>query len=400
MKRTTTCGLAAALAATSVLSPAPAQAAEDEIRIGALYATSGACLIFGELALKGHQMLVDRINAEGGIDGRKIVTVHRDTQCNPAEATTAARDMIAKDNVDFLVGGISSSEGQAISEVAKQEGVIYMAAIPKTTEMTNEANFHKYVFRAAANTNTEGKSAAVIADKLGWNRVCTILLDYSYGYSLDEAFSAHLAQIRPEAEIVNKEWPKFGTTDYTAYITKTLGADCDGVFGNIWGGIFPAFAKQAQPFGFFDQVQYISAGEVGAPVVSEQMGDDMPAGIWTNSYELFYYPDTPEHMAYVGELKELLGTEHPPSWPSTGYIATKWLTEAVKAAGSTDSDAVIAALEGMTIDTPIGQQTMRASDHQANRGMFWGQMSQSKDPAYPYKILDPVEYVPADGLMD
>lgn len=392
-------GFAAVLAGTVAMSTG-SFAAEGEVRIGALYATSGPCLIFGELALDGHNMLVDEINAAGGIDGKQIVTIHRDSKCNPAEATAAARDMIAKDDVDFLIGGISSSEGQAISEVAKQEGVIYMASIPKTTEMTKPENFHKYVFRAAANTNTEGKSAAVIADRLGWNKVCTILLDYSYGYSLDEAFSAHLKEIRPEAEIISQEWPKFGTTDYTAFITKTMSAGCDGVFSNIWGGIFPTFAKQAKPFGFFDQLQFIGAGEVGAPVVAQQMGDDLPSGIWTNSYEVFYYPGTGVHGEYVDAISGVLDTEHPPSWPSVGYIAAKWLVEGMKAAGSTDADAVITALEGLTIDTPIGEQTMRPSDHQANRGMFWGQTAKSDIEGYPYKVLSPVEYIPADGLMD
>ncbi|MCY6383717.1 ABC transporter substrate-binding protein [Hoeflea prorocentri] len=398
--RTTNILSAGVIGAASVLSAGAASAADDEIRIGALYATSGACLIFGELALKGHEILVDRINAEGGLNGKKLVTYHRDSKCNPGEATAAARDLIAKDGVHFLVGGISSSEGQAISEVAKQEGVIYIASIPKTTEMTDEEHFHQHVFRAAANTNTEGKSAAVIADKLGLDKICTMLLDYSYGYGLDEAFREHLAEIRPEAEIVEAAWPKFGTTDYTPFITKLMGADCDGVFSNIWGGIFPTFAKQAKPFGFFDRFQYISAGEVGAPVVAEQMGDDMPSGIWTNTYEAFYYSPNPEHEAFVAELREVLGTEHTPSWPSTGYIAAQWLAEAVKAAGTDETDAVIAALKGLTITTPIGEQTMRASDHQANRGQFWGQMGESTLEGYPYKMLKNIEYVPADGLMD
>ncbi|WP_424987386.1 ABC transporter substrate-binding protein [Microbulbifer sp. S227A] len=382
------------------LGATAAAAAEDEIRIGALYATSGPCLIFGDLALKGHQMLVDKINAEGGLNGKKVVTYHRDSKCNPGEATSAARDLITKDEVDFLVGGISSSEGQAISEVAKQEGVVYIASIPKTTEITKPENFHKYVFRAAANTNTEGKSAAVIADRLGLDKICTILLDYSYGYSLDEAFGAHLKEIRPQAEIVEQVWPKFGTADYTPFITKVMGADCDGVFANIWGGIFPTFAKQAKPFGFFDKFQYISAGEVGAPVVSEQMGDDMPSSIWTNTYEAFYFSPNDDHKAFVAELSEVLGQEHTPSWPSTGYIATQWLAEAIEKAGSDDTDAVIAALEGLTINTIIGEQTMRASDHQANRGQFWGQMGDSTLEGYPYKMLNGIEYVPADGLMD
>lgn len=375
-------------------------AAENEIRIGALYPTTGPCLIFGESALTGHNMMVDKINKSGGLLGQKIVTVHRDSKCNPAEATAAARDLVSKDKVDFLVGGVSSSVGQAISEVAKQESVIYMASIPKTVKMTIPENFHKYVFRAAANTNTEAKSAAVIMDRLGVEKICTILMDYSYGHSLGEAFSEHMKKIRPQAEIVAQEWPKSGTSDYTPYIAKIMSAGCDGVFSGVWGGLFPAFAKQASSFGFFNNIKYVTAGEVGAPEVAEKMGKDMPTGIWANTYDAFYYPDTDAHNLYVDELKAYSGKEFPASWPSTGYIAAQWLIEGITAAKSTEPKAVIAALEGMRIETPIGSQTMRASDHQANRGQFWGKISPSNIPGYDATVLEPVEYFSADELMD
>ena len=375
-------------------------AAEGEIKVGVLYPTSGFCIIFGKPALQGHEIMVNKINAAGGVLGKKITWVHRDSKCKPAAGTAAARDLIAKDKVDFLVGGVSSAVGQAVSEIAKQEKTIYIAAIPKTVKMTDKEHFHKYIFRAAANTNTEGKSAAVIANRLGMNKICTILMDYSYGHSLGDAFAAHIKKIRPQAEIVEQAWPKQGTTDYTAYITKLMRAGCDGVFSGIWGGLFPAFAKQAKTFGFFDKVKYVTAGEVGSPEVAEKIGADMPSGIWANAYEVFYFPDTPAHNAYVEELGKLTGSKRPPSWPITGYVAMQFLAEGITKAGSTDTDKVIAALEGLTIQTPIGPQTMRASDHQANRGQYWGQMNDSGDPTYPYKMMKPVEYIPADKLMD
>ncbi|NJO35814.1 MAG: ABC transporter substrate-binding protein [Rhodospirillales bacterium] len=211
---------------------------KEPIRVGVLYPTSGFGQIFGAPALVGHNMMVNTINAAGGINGRKIVSFHRDSKLKPEEATAAARDLITKDRVHFLIGGVSSSEGQAISEVAKQEKVVYIATVPKTTEMTDKQNFHKYVFRTAANTNTEGKSAAIIAAQLGMNRICTILMDYSYGHSLDEAFKAHLKVVRPQARIVHQAWPKQGTTDYTSYITSIMNAGCDGVYSGVWGGLF------------------------------------------------------------------------------------------------------------------------------------------------------------------
>jgi len=385
----------------ALIGAAGAVSAQDEIRVGVLYPVTGFGQIFGQPALLGHNIMADKINAQGGLLGRNLVTVHRDSKLNPSEATSAARDLIAKDDVQFLVGGVSSSVGQAISEVAKQEKVIYIAAIPKTTKMTDEEHFHKYVFRAAANTNTEGKSAAVLADRLGMNKICTILMDYSYGHSLSEAFLEHIGEIRPEAEIVQQVWPKQGTTDYTSYITQMMQAGCDGVFSGVWGALFPAFAKQAKTFGFFDRVTYVSAGEIGSPEVSEQMGEDMPSGVWANSYEVFYFPLTEEHSAYVEELKARTGDKYPDSWPITGYIALQFLAAAIEKAGSTDTDAVIEALEGLSIETPIGRQTMRASDHQANRGQFWGQMNRSPViPGYDAKIMNPVEYIPADELMD
>jgi branched-chain amino acid transport system substrate-binding protein len=288
----------------------------------------------------------------------------------------------------------------AISEVAKQEGVIYIATIPKTTEMTDAEHFHPYLFRVAANTNTEARSAAIVLDRLGSDRVCTILFDYSYGHSLDGPFREHLLALRPTAQIVHQAWPALGETDYTPYITGILSAGCDVVFSGIWSSNFPAFAKQAATFGFFDRVEYVTAGEVGSPEITEEMGADMPEGIWANSYELFYYPDTAEHRSYVEELAARVGRSNTPSFPAPGYIGVQVLAEGIRAAGTTETEAVIRALEGLTVNTPTGALTIRASDHQANRGQFWGRMSPSNDAGYPYLRMDPVEYIPADGIMD
>jgi branched-chain amino acid transport system substrate-binding protein len=113
---------------------------------------------------------------------------------------------------------------------------------------------------------------------------------------------------------------------------------------------------------------------------------------------VFYYPDTPEHKSYVERLKAYTKQEYAPSWAITGYIAVQFLAEAIQKAKSTDKMKVIKALEGLTINTPIGKQTMRAKDHQATRGQVWG--TTAKVPEYPFPILRPVDYIPADDLMD
>ncbi|HJP22845.1 MAG TPA: ABC transporter substrate-binding protein, partial [Alphaproteobacteria bacterium] len=97
-----------------------------EIKIGVLYPISGGGAIYGGPAMRGHDMGVDEVNAAGGILGMKVVTAGRDSKLNPAAASAAAKELITKEGVNVLIGGLSSGVGLAISEVARQEKVIYI----------------------------------------------------------------------------------------------------------------------------------------------------------------------------------------------------------------------------------------------------------------------------------
>jgi branched-chain amino acid transport system substrate-binding protein len=368
----------------------------EPIRIGAAYPQTGAGASQGSLTALGHQMAIDEINENGGLLGRPVEMVWRDSKGTPADATIAARDLITLDNVDFFVGGYNSGETLAMSEVALQEQTIYIASVGKTIQLTE--NYHPYQFRTAANTNTEGGSAAIILDELGAQRVCTLLFDYAYGHDLLIGFEKALETIGSDIEIVAQAWPALGVSDYTPYIGELLNSDCDSVFSGIWSGEFLAFAKQADSFGLFDmKTHWAAAGEVGSQDIMEELGADMPNGIWTNSYEVWYYPNTPEHNAYLEKVRALTGTEHPNPWPSVGYIGVQALAAGIEAAGTTDTDAVIAAMEGLTFDSLVGPLTIGGDgDHQANRGQYWGVTAESE---HPYKVLDQVRYVPADDIM-
>lgn len=391
--------LLVATLAIAVAGRAPGQT--PSIRIGFPMTTTGPGAVFGKPALQGAEMAVDEINARGGVLGRRLELVHRDTKLNPEEATKMARELIVSEKVNFLVGGLSASEGLAISEVARQEKALYVAPISKSTAMTAE-KFHKYVFQTAANTNTEARSAAIMAAEImakkNLKRLATILPDYEYGQKLNEAFVPHIKKLRPDVEIVGQIWTKIVEKDYTPFITQLLQAKPEIVFGAVWGGPFPTFAKQAKPFGFFEKVVYVGAGEVGSPEVGITTGEDMPEGIAVDAYDQFYHPETPAHRQYTEALRKRTGEKYPPSWAITGYVAVHFLAEAVRKAGTTDTDAVIKALEGLTIETPIGSQTIRAKDHRANRGQFWGITKNVAE--YPFKIMQPVRYIRADEIMD
>jgi branched-chain amino acid transport system substrate-binding protein len=398
MRRSLALWMVVGLIALVFLFPQPGSAQKKPILVGVPMILTGGGALFGEPAKVGAEMFVKEVNEKGGVLGRPIELLIRDCKSTPDEATRVAREMIAKENVQFLVGGLTAAQGLALSEVAKTEKIVYIAPISKSTAMTEPGKLHPYVFRAAANTNTEGRSAAVFMAKNPWTKVHTLGPDYEYGQMVTKAFVEWIKKIKPEVQIVGQAWPKLGEADFTPFITALMAAKPDAAFLSLWGGDFVNFAKQAKPYGFFEKVKVVSAGEGGSPETAISLKDDLPLGITTNAYDLFYYPNTAEHTAYVNRLKSYTKQEYPPSWAITGYIAMQFLVEGIKKANSTDTHAVIKALEGLSIDTPIGKQTMRAKDHQANRGQFWG--TTAKVSEYPFPILRPVEYIPPDNLMD
>jgi branched-chain amino acid transport system substrate-binding protein len=225
----------------------------------------------------------------------------------------------------------------------------------------------------------------------------TIAPDYEYGRMVAGAFVDHLKKIKPQAKIIGQEWPKLGTMEYTRFITKILAKNPDVVVNYFYGGQAIAFIKQAKPYGFFEKFRFITGAEVVSTEMAEPLGKDMPEGIWGNAYDLFYWPDTPEHKRFIKAYMDKTGASYVPGWAIQGYIGTHFLAAAIKKAGTIETEAVIDALEGMTIQTPIGPLTIRAFDHQANRGQVYGRTK--FDPNRGYTILEDIRYIGAEGLL-
>jgi len=375
--------------------------AQKPIKVGFPMILSGAGALYGEPALKGAQMFVEEINAKGGVLGRKLELLPRDTKGNADEAVRVSRELILKENVDFLVGTLTSAEGPAVSVVAKDNKIVFIAAIPKTDQLTAPDKLHPYVFAVAPNTTVEGRSIAEIMAKWNVKRVATISPDYAYGQDVTRAFVEYIKKLKPGVEIVDQQWPKLGEADYTPFINAQMAKKPDAVFSSLWGGHFVTFAKQAKPLGYFDAIKYnlIGAGEIACPESTRVMGAEYPFGIWGNTYDAFYWEDaSPAHREYIKRLSRYLKDEYPSSWAIQGYIGMQFLTEAIKKAGSTESDKVSKALIGLSVDTPHGKMTIRAKDQRSSRGQLYGQTV--KDPKYPFAIMKPLTYVDPAKFLD
>ena len=378
--------------AAAFMLAAGVASAHAEIKIGVLYPIAGTGAVYGTPAMYGHNMAVDEVNAAGGIMGQKVVSFARDTKLKPAAAAAAAKELITKEGVDVLVGGLSSAVGLAISEVARQEGVVYIATIPKTIQMTTK-KLHKHVFRTSSHTDFEGDAIAQIVKKLGKKSVCDIQLDYAYGHDLAAGIEKGLAKHAPNVKKVIDLRSKLGATDYNAQITQILGSGCDVVTSGLWGSHFVNFAQQAKPFGLFDRVTYISGGEIASHEIAGKMGKDYPDNVISNSYELWYDHTFPGHKKFQADLAKRSGKKETAMWPVLAYIGVKFIEAAGNKAGTMDADKFAAALEGMTIKPPAGDRTIDPKTHQANTGQFWGPMV--KKSGVDYRVMSPVTWYPA-----
>jgi branched-chain amino acid transport system substrate-binding protein len=386
--------LACAIAALTPLTAA----AEEPIEIGFPIPLSGPTAVYGEPVLRGAEMAVAEINAKGGVLGRKLEILSRDSKANADEAVRLARELIIKDNVDFLVGTLTSAEAPAVSTVAKENKIVFIAPTSKSTILTDPSHIHPYIFRVSSNTDVEGLAGATLMAR--WKdvkTVATIAPDYAYGRDSIAAFIVSLKKLRPDIQIIDQQWPKLGEPDFTAFITAEMGKKPDAVYCSLFAGDFVTFTKEATPRGYFKAInnRLIDAAEVGTTDEAQALGGDYPYGIISDSYDpvIFTGNEPPEHKKFIEDLKAFTKEKYASGWSIVGYQSIYALADGIKKAGDTKSDDVAKALLGMTFDTPVGKRTFSAKSHETFAPEYWGIMV--KEAAYPFAVMQNPELLPA-----
>ncbi|MBI5018616.1 MAG: ABC transporter substrate-binding protein [Deltaproteobacteria bacterium] len=386
-----------AVAVGLVLGLAVTGFTEDTIKLGGMLPLSGRAADLGITCKQGAELAVKEINAKGGVLGKKLELLMADDKANVQEATALAKRYIQKDEVNFLFGEVSSGAVLAISEVAKQEKVVFMATVASTDTLTKE-KWNRYTFRSGTCNSQEVNSLALHAVKdKKLQKFYNIGPDYEFGRTMWDLFKAKVTEKNPKAEFVGEQWPKLFSPDYTTHINAILAAKPDAVFCSLWGGDLVAFIKQAKPFGLFEKSKWILATGADLGVV-KALGKDMPVGkgIVADQRYYFHWPKTKENeafvKAYLAEYKD-----YPSAWAAEGYDGIYFLAEGLKKAGSVDADKVIAALEGLTLDRPRGKSTLRKEDHQLSCDFMVGELGFEK--TYPFAVVTNPQVFKAEEVL-
>jgi branched-chain amino acid transport system substrate-binding protein len=395
--------VAAVLVAGLVLAPAAPAGAQGPIKIGEINSYSGVGAAFTAPYRAALEMAVEEINARGGVLGRKIEVIFRDDKLRPDEGIKHAQELLFQEKVDFLMGTFSSAVGLAVSDFALKNKILFLAAEPLTDALTWQKG-HRYVFRVRPNTWEQGRMLADRAAKQPYTKWANIGPDYEYGHSAWENFWARLKELKPGVSEVSSSFPKLGAGQYVDHVNKLVAAGPDAVFTSLFGGDWIAFVKQAAPFGLFsgDRKKFIVGILLGEPEYIDPLGKDAPEGMLVTGYP-WYGIDTPAHKAFVERYGKFVAQKYPslaryPYQGSlVGYITMVSMAEAIRKAGTVDTENVIKAMEGLKVDTPIGAVTFRAADHQSTMGAWVG--TTKFDAQRGVGVMVDWEYVPGEKIL-
>jgi branched-chain amino acid transport system substrate-binding protein len=364
------------------------------IMIGAIYDFAGGCHMYSEAGIKGIKIALEEINAKGGVLGRKLEYIIRDTEGKVDVAVREVKDLILREKVNFLIGPCSSGTGLAMQVVHSEYKILRISAIANTEAQTVD-KFSPYFVQVVPNTYMEAVAATRYFHKKvpKAKKFCTIGPDYDFGRREESAFAEEIKKLVPDAEIVYEAWPKLGEKDFTAFITAIMAKKPDAVHGSLFGGDLVSFTKQAAPYGFFERTPFIALYDF--PVLLA-LGPDAPEGVFGFGRGGFFMDPNPAMMAFAEKFKAAVGT-YPDAWAVQNHDAVYLLKAAIEKAKTVETEAVIKAIEGMPFEGLRGKFSIRALDHMGTVPCYQGTVA--TDPRYPFKIWKDITRVPGEEVI-
>jgi branched-chain amino acid transport system substrate-binding protein len=368
--------------------------AQETIKIGEINSYSGLPA-FTEPYRKGWQLALEEINAAGGVDGKKLEVISKDDGGKPADAVTAANELVSKDGVVMLAGTFFSNIGLAVSDFAKQKKVLFLAAEPLTDAITWSKG-NRYTFRLRPANYEQAAMLAEEAAKLPAKKWATIAPNYEYGQSAVAVFKKLLSAKRPDIEWVGEQWPPQGKIDAGAVVEAIARTEPDAILNVTFGPDLVKLAREGNTRGLFKGRSVVSF-LTGEPEYLDPLKDETPEGWIVTGYP-WNAVTIPEHAAFL-KAYQAKYSDYPRLGSVVGYTTLKAAAAILAKAKSTDSEKLVDAAEGISVDTPFGKVTFRKADHQSTLGAFIGKtaLKDGKGVMVDVDYRDGAKYLPPES---
>jgi branched-chain amino acid transport system substrate-binding protein len=322
--------------------------AADTVKIGQVSALSGASAQSGEAITRGLQIAIDEINEAGGVlDGRKLELVQRDDESKPQKGLLAARELIFNEEVTALVGGIDSPVSMAIVPLANQEKKPFMGVWAAATNITRNGATPNYVFRvSAADELVDVKLLDYAHQKFNAKKIGLMLINNPWGES-NEAGLEQADEQNGSVEIVGTEKFENADVDMTPQLSRLKDAGAEAIILVVTAPPGAQMMKSRERMGW--DVPVVSHWGISGGRFPELAGPSAGDAHFVQTYS-FFGQQGPVGQKVLEELKNKYSVDGPeavfsPIGTANAYDAMHLLAMAIEQAGSTDGDAIRAALE-------------------------------------------------------
>lgn len=332
------------------LALAPAQAA-DPIKIGHVAALSGGSAQSGEAITRGLTVAIDEINAKGGLlGGRKLELVQRDDESTPPKGLTAARELMFKEKVAIIFGGIDSPVGMAMAPILNKEKVPHMAVWAAGTGITRNGANPNYIFRVSAvDVLVDVKLLDYAKTKYGAKKAGLMLVNNPWGESNEKGL-IEAVKSTGGMEIVGTEKFENNDVDMVPQLTrlKDKGADVIILVGNAAPGAQVMKARERLSW----KVPVVSHWGISGGRFPELTGPTAGEAHFVQTYS-FFGKQSPVGERVLAALKAKYpsikgpGDVFAPVGTANAYDAMHLVAMAIEQAKSTDGDAIRVALEDL-----------------------------------------------------
>jgi len=353
---------------------------DESIILGHVLPFSGAYAGLAESGERGAQLAIEQLNSDGGIDGREVEGVYEDTQLDPQTGRQKARKLVEDDGADALFGEPAGSVSLAIAEVAVEANVPFFT-MSSTSALTME-ECRRTTFRYQPRMIETSAFAPWALDEFGTD-IHLHFADYVWGQNTSGFWEEAMGD---RANIVDETKSQVGASDFSTYISQIQASDPDWLFTALAGGDAVNFLKQADSFGLQSQVNIVG------PLSAYQTVREGAGSAAANTYSVVsYYEefDRGRNQEFVSNFKSMHDIP-PDNSAEVAYTHIQMYAQAAAQAG-TAGDDVVGALEEVKYEAPMGTATYRECDHQAQRALYMGRITEQSEYDWPgIEILDSI----------
>jgi branched-chain amino acid transport system substrate-binding protein len=388
-------GVSGLLAAPSVLR-AQGAAQGEPIRIGEINSYT-AQPAFLQPYRQAWTLAVEQVNAAGGINGRRLETVHRDDAGRPEDAVRLAGELVNNERVALLSGGFLSNVGLAIGDFANQNKRLFVASEPLTDALV-WARGNRYTFRLRASTYMQSAMLVEEAAKLPAKRWATVAPNYEYGQSAVRWFKELLLKAKPDVTFVAEQFPALGRIDAGATVQALAAANPEAIFNVTFGADLTNFVRQGSTRGLFERRAMVSL-LTGEPEYLDPLGDEAPEGWIVTGYPHDQIA-IPAHTAFRDAYRARWN-DYPRLGSVVGYDTVNAIAAMLRKAPALETEAMVNTMRGLKFGSVFGEVTFRAQDHQSTMGAFVGRtaLRNGMGTMVDWRYADGAAYLPPDDVV-